>query len=420
MARKPLLHLAANDRLGVVPGAVMIPTSLADVPGVFHASVRSPFGPSGGVGWSADEAKTAAIGEALERYAAATHALPAFNPPEGIECYKPNRFTLFSETQLDGLPMSRAQCQRNMVPVFVAGKRLHDEAVVAVPRALVSLSDPDGEGVVTSNGLAAGPSLELATLRGLQEVIERDALMVAWLHGISCPTLELPLYLSERLAGLGADVIAVDLTPEYSPWPVVAVCGSVAWRGRARVGMGAACRATSEAALEKAFLEWTQATVFVGVQMSMGTMRTYDDAAAVVAFDDHALYYSARPDEWARVPFTKRRPVSASDRILEVSDNAGTPVSSRAGFTRGEEGEMGLAVDHLRAAGLDTLVVDLTTDELSSVGVRAVRVLVPGLVPVNSDHKWPFLGGTASDWAFRFPKLSPSVAFPSPFPHPLG
>jgi ribosomal protein S12 methylthiotransferase accessory factor len=74
----------------------------------------------------------------------------------------------------------------------------------------------------------------------------------------------------------------------------------------------------------------------------------------------------------------------------------------------------------LQESGLDVLVVDLTTDDLRSVGVHAVRVLVPGLVPVNSDHRWPFLGGTASNVKFRYPTLEPSPEFPSPFPHPLG
>ncbi len=80
-----LLRRAVNFRLGIVPAVHILPTTMSDVAGVWHASATRPgpgpqSAPAGGVGWTRDAAERAAIGEALERYAAAVADL---SEPEG-------------------------------------------------------------------------------------------------------------------------------------------------------------------------------------------------------------------------------------------------------------------------------------------------------------------------------------------------
>jgi ribosomal protein S12 methylthiotransferase accessory factor len=400
---KPLLHRGAGNRLGLVAAPEHIPITLADVPGVFHASVRSPYGVSGGVGWDPDSAATAAIGEGLERFSAAAHTLPILSSYSHIPTYTYDAFSLFSAEQ-----QTTPSCpwRSNTQPHFVNATRLDDGATVGVPRALVSLSDPEGEAIATSNGLAAGPTHADSIERALQEVIERDALMTTWLHGLSPKHLMLPTYLSDRIVHLGADVHVLDLTPLYSPWPVVAVCGTLPWRGRPRIGLGAACRPTFGAAIEKAFLEWSQATVFVGVQMAFNRLPTYESASQVTTFEDHALYYSAHPNEWTKVP------------LLNSTIQHGVPHQELRAL--GAQQRIDEAVVKLKVHNLSVLAVDVTLPEVRDLGVHVARVLVPGLVSVNPDHRWPYLGGSASMSRLRFPNLDPIVSFPSPFPHPLG
>jgi ribosomal protein S12 methylthiotransferase accessory factor len=428
---KPLLHKGAGNRLGIVAAPEHIPTTAADVPGVFHASVRSPYGVSGGVGWDSDSAATAAIGEGLERFSAASHPLPELATTFGIPTYTYDAFSLFSSEQ-----QAHPSCpwQPTTAPTFVGATRLADGASVGVPRALVSLSDPQGEAIATSNGLAAGPTQCDAVERGLQEVIERDALMTAWLHGLAPHRLALPRELAARVAHLGADVRVLDLTPIYSPWPVVAVCGTLPWRGKPRVGLGAACRPTLDAAIEKAFLEWSQATVFVGVQMAFDRLQTYESADEVTTFEDHALYYSTRPQEWSTVPFVRsveeHSPPTANTTERTNTSSTDTPPTNdpptnttpiNAPMTSHDVRErIDEAVAKLAQHNLSVLVVDVTIPEVRELGVHVSRVLVPGLVSVNPDHRWPYLGGTAALSRLRFPTLDPQVHFPNPFPHPLG
>ena len=445
---KPLLHRGAGNRLGIVAAPEHIPITLADVPGVFHASVLSPYGVSGGVGWDRDCAATAAIGEGLERYSAAAHPLPALANTRCIPKYTYDAFSLFStEQQADRL----CPWQPSVPPTFIGATRLGDGTQVGVPRSLASLSDPQGEAIATSNGLAAGPTGADSIERGLQEVIERDALMMAWLHGLAPNKLALPQALSDRIAHLGAEVWVLDLTPAYSPWPVVAVCGTLPWRGRPRIGLGAACRPTYLAAIEKAFLEWSQATVFVGVQMAFDRLRAYESANDVTTFEDHALYYSARPQDWMNVPFlqgmetqplpSKPDPQLTDPRTSELptsdlreqqnkerDEYPGSNTNAHGLMTtdatpdtpRNAQQRIDEAVGKLGQHNLSVLAIDVTIPEIRDLGVHVSRVLVPGLVSVNPDHRWPYLGGSAALSRLRFPNLDPHTAFPSPFPHPLG
>src|SRR5207245_67251 len=65
-------------------------------------------------------------------------------------------------------------------------------------------------------------------------------------------------------------------------------------------------------------------------------------------------------------------------------------------------------VDDLAHAGFDAVAVDLTTEDVDSVGCKVVRVVVPGLQPRDNDHTCMHLGG-----ARLHGQLNPD---PHPFP----
>ena len=65
-------------------------------------------------------------------------------------------------------------------------------------------------------------------------------------------------------------------------------------------------------------------------------------------------------------------------------------------------------VDDLAHAGFDAVAVDLTTEDVDSVGYKVVRVVVPGLQPLDNDHTCMHLGG-----ARLHGELNPD---PHPFP----
>ncbi len=275
-----------------------------------------------------------------------------------------------------------------------------------IPQPFVPLRDDYRTGIPTSSGVAAGPTALHALLRAIQELIERDALMVTWLHSVPGRAVELPTALEDEVAGLHGDARAFDLTPAYSPFPVAAVAGGIPQRGRPRYSLGVACRETWDEALEKAYLEWNQGVLFAGIYGRHADTSGIDDPATVRTFDEHAMYYTLHPERWGALPLFARR-----DEFHEVS-------------RRGRAMPAAEALAALRAAfadgGIRLFYRDLTTIDADQLGVRVVRATSPDLAPIFSHQEWPLIGGVDGLLASRFPWAPADLPFPNPMPHPLG
>jgi ribosomal protein S12 methylthiotransferase accessory factor len=395
-----LVQRSVGWRHGILAAAQPVTTAFADLDFANWSAMAEPFGAhgvAGGVDRVPASAAEAAVAEGLERYAAARAPLPLAehdDPPSDAPVVGIDRFTLHSPTQRADPAFPFDGYHGPLTTAF----SLADSRPVWVPAALVSL-DPIYGSLATSSGLAAARSPLRALLRALQEVIERDALMITWLHGVGGRRVAL----SERLVGpvraRGGSVTALDLTPAYSSHPVAAVTGNLPLRGRARHSLGVACRSRWAEAVEKAYAEWAQGVVFAGLYRARdpaGHMRPGD----VVDFDRHAAYYTAEPERWAALPIWLGADVAAppdapSDRLEDL-------------------------VRSLASAGIDLYYRELTTVDVAHAGVRVVRVLAPGLTPIHGNHNWPHLGGTTPDLGCRYPWASAGCTFPNPAPHPLG
>ncbi|WP_158887336.1 YcaO-like family protein [Amycolatopsis anabasis] len=401
--RAPAAVLAGRAigwRQGVVAESRPVPRTLADLPVPGWAAIAEPFAPGGTSGGAGPDAKLAALAEALERHAAARCPIDAGPVPEGAAHWPLAEFTLHSERQRaePDFPYRAGYAE----PPYTRVWTLPDNDEVWVPAGLVGLHQTFGL-PVTSSGLAAGASTTQALLRATQELVERDAFTVAWLRSLAPRRIPLPAELSEPVARIGGRIAAFDLTPAYSPHPVVAVAGTLPLGGRPRATLGLACRADPGEALHKAWLEWTQGTVFLAVWLAEHP-DTVLSPAEVTDFDRHAAYYSTRPRDWAALPWWRG------------PEGAAPPPSPASG--RGAAAELTELVDALTGAGIRLAYRELTTPEAAWAGLRAVRVLAPELVPLHADHRWPHLGGGALD--FRYPGASPAGPYPNPFPHPLG
>ncbi len=413
-----LLRRAVNFRHGIVPSVHALPTTMADLAGVWHASATRPgtgahAPPAGGVGWTRDAAERAAIGEALERYAAAAADLPEpARCPATDGVLSLDDFSFFTPAQKAAPGFPHAEAFAQPLPSTTVWSLGGTSRTWQVPALLVGLGGaavgPIGHGMSTSSGLAAATSISMALLRATQEVVERDALMTAWGHSLPGHHVALP----EPYAGLVADrcgsALAVDITPAWSPHPVAIVCGHTPMRGRRRIAMGVACRSTWEGAVDKAFLEWCQGVLFAGVFVGSRPGLRYPRPSDVRTFEDHAAHYTVHPDRWDGVPLLTPAPGSGRPRALgSLGEDPRAELDSLTGA--------------LSDAGVRLLWRELTTPDLRQIGISVVRVLSPDLTPIHFDTEWPFLGGRAADVAWRYPDLAACAGpFPNPNPHPLG
>jgi ribosomal protein S12 methylthiotransferase accessory factor len=76
-----------------------------------------------------------------------------------------------------------------------------------------------------------------------------------------------------------------------------------------------------------------------------------------------------------------------------VLATAPTPASGGAEYGQlDHRRRLDALLDRLRSAGMEAIAVDLTTDELRTVGLWAVRVVIPRLMPISFVHRARYLG----------------------------
>jgi ribosomal protein S12 methylthiotransferase accessory factor len=365
---------------------------------------------TGGIGWDAEAAQGAGVGEAVERW------LPQPLPQDQViesaydswpldePAVEPGRWVLFHPEQyvrpgFPFLPFARATVRR-----WVCCRELRSGGLWWVPEDFVFLAPRPGDGQhlgpAISTGLACARVGDPVVLRGLQEVIERDALVGAWWGRYP---------LEEHDPGRVFAYLHPSLPPRlrrpnlrYRCYRVVTpFSGHVALvtvEGEDREGFcfsaGSACRATRAAGWEKAVLEAIQGRYYVRyLKARLAAERRLIDLPA--DFAEHAVYYSLYPER----------------RDLTVLNRAAAPVSDREDTC--VEGWEALA----ERLGTERPVLfrHLTPPPLAAEGLGwvVVRVLVPGLQPLHGHHGFPFLGGPlwaprgSDDWR-RMP--------PHPFP----
>ena len=254
-------------------------------------------------------------------------------------------------------------------------------------------------------------------LGGLCELIERDALMIAWMNRL--PAVELELDDSAGVAGalrrhyalLGVTLRAFAL-PTDLPATVVLAIAFDETPGRPANVVGMGCHPLPMTALAKAAFELCQARPAEATRYREeppeGRLNGYED---VRTLDDHSAFAAQRE---RRAEFEFLWSGGATARVGDLpahgdGDDAGALVAG-----------CGAA---LRDLGHPAAYVDLTTSDVEPYGYRVARVLAKGLQPIHFGHGQERLGGTR---LFELPRalgFAGSVRTPAdlnPCPHPMA
>jgi ribosomal protein S12 methylthiotransferase accessory factor len=361
----------------------------------------------GGAGWTAEESELACLGEAIERVHA--RVLPGDTAiessysewPLAEPAVDPSRWVLFHGEQYASGGFPFQPLTRDTACRWACCRHAPSGNPVWVPEELVYLLPRRGElqrhlpGF--STGLTCGRQIDPVLLRGLQEVIERDALLGGWWGRY--PVEEWP-----------ADAVRAMLDPEIwwrverpnltyrfycirtpfsSHVTLVSQCGEdhEGWV----FSVGSACRETRAASFQKSLLEAIQGRHCVRRLLA----KWHDDGQPALevptTFFEHALYYSLHPlrlagtilEQAARPSF-----VAVTDRSEGLADLIAKLGPERPVLYRN------LTPPGIAAQKLDWLVL---------------RVVIPCLQPLHGDHRLPFLGGplwqprVPADWATMVP-----------------
>lgn len=425
--------MTASGRLSPVDDATGLIRWVSDIPvepgepAVFNASVKmaetTVYNPqpcydnNGGSGFTREQARGSAIGEGLERYCCSVYAaedLVRGSVEELRRCHRlvpADDFALYHPEQEGGFPPPPPDAPQTWTwswslarsePVLLPASLVYMPYFPASPGERVS-------GPAVSTGLSCAPSADEATLRGICEVVERDAFMIVWSNVLSAPRVdiesdpEVRAAYEQRLRRDGLEYLLVRTTSDI-PLPSF-LCLMIDHRRRpALISAGGATDLHPARAALKAMTEAVQTREWAKF-LGGGAPPDYCD---VRDFEDHVRLY-AYGDMLDAIDFLRAGP--------EVGLHDGVSVRPAADPRR----DLCQVLEILADLGLDVYAVDLTTVDVEACGYRVVRAVLPELQPLDADHQHRFLGGRR---LYEVPHrlgltTSPtSLASLNPRPHP--
>lgn len=345
--------------------------------------------PASGKGMTEGGAMLGAIGEAFERYAASRCNLDTLVQARMAELdghvLDPRRTGIYDAAQYaaEGFPF--APFDHEAVHSWGLAKNLRTGVKTWVLASQLYYKFPsvfsDFVAQVTSSGLAAGTDVESATMRAVLELIERDAVMVAWL--CRAPGRRLPLHLCDaetrdiagELMSAGASV-AFHLLEGAGKTPVV-LCTAMG-DGRSWPGLSATAAAhpSLQHAARGAVLE--QAVSGFGLMKMLregsGPRPMRPQEVRCGQFLDHACYYLPKREEELA--------------FLLDAPNYEPGVDSHDGPTP----SLSELAARLADDGVEITVADLTPPDVASASIHVVRAVAAGLQPLHCGFGMEFRG----------------------------
>ncbi|CAK8714995.1 MAG: ribosomal protein S12 methylthiotransferase accessory factor [Candidatus Electronema aureum] len=386
--QEKLLDEFVSTRLGPVRNLYEL-TREPDAPDIFSYvselcdMTQFSFQQSGtvstGIGITRFHARTAAIGEALERYASGFYnpqsqvRLASYKElrADGLRAAHPSDFGLYSEQQYQQCGYLRRFTEETRIGWAKSVALTDSHAEVWLPACFVFLpyTYMAGETQISSQistGLSASFDFDTAVMGSICEIVEREAAMLTWLHNLPCAELSFSpdCWFSEVFAQRFArSGFAYRLCHAPGDLGLHTVFAMMVDKGRHVVSTGSSTKTDPQQAALKALLETVQVRELL---QSIPKRRTpakfhlelYQDIP--LSPDLHQFFHSG---------------------ITQHS------VGEETALTLPE------LLANCKQAGIDVYVIDLTTADLADAGLKVVRVVMPQAVRLYREFELPYLGG---------------------------
>lgn len=383
-----------------------------------YLSAEQYGGRSSGCGSTWQQAILATIGETVERYAAAFYdkeeCIFASYRDLGRHAINPAAYALFHEKQYEQRNFRMARFTEDLALHWFPATDLTNGQTTYVPGQFIYMpftKDPSYILPNASTGLAAHSKYHQAMLGALLEVIERDSFTITWMNEIVPPkiriTEEVKAYIDERFP-TDYEWHFFDMRYDIGVPAVFGLCFGEAEFGRF-VAIGAACRTTYGAALQKTIQEIGQALPYFRHLLAERRDWMPPSALSVIrGFEEHSILYLKRPDLCPVFDQWRQAEESFTVDLYEPQ-----PEGDEAASVRN-------IVQDLKDKGYNVLFKDITTPDIRQLGYFSVKIVVPQLIQLSGLYPAYFLGGE------RLYTVPAAMGYPrkeyhelNPLPHPF-
>jgi ribosomal protein S12 methylthiotransferase accessory factor len=335
-------------------------------------------------------AQIKATAETLERYCSCVYKEDQFILATANELGE-EALDLDSIPRISDIEAAHPSCfiskpDKDKVIRWVKGYSLTNKKTIWVPAVMTYLHIPQHENerfwLPISTGCAIHRSYEEALINGINEVVERDAIALTWLHRFKLPKLKineakLPAWVQEYYQQIKEqDFIETEFFDATTDLGVPSIYCVQTARHNSKVSTIVMCTTEldPDIALTKIIRE--AASLRIALQNKAQSDRDIDEFIDVM---DGALYMG-KPERMDRFNFLKH---SDTHTKFEEMPNYST------GQTKSD---LDFLITRLGDKGHELIAVDLTTDESKRHGMYAVKVISPTLMPLSFAYRARFLG----------------------------
>lgn len=377
-----------------------------------------------GAGLVYDDAFWAAVGEVVERY-----CLQTVHPEDlvvaswrelrerGEEAIAPQRWALFDPIQHESGQVTLPPFGEDTRVAWLKAQSLTRRLDCYVPACLVCffMSRLEGTKVLSptfSTGAACAQTVPKAILKGICEVVERDAFTIIWRNQLSCARVEIDpksaIYnvVQERFLRPGLEYTLVQTTLDL---PIPSFFGILRnlRHDPPRILVGGACDPDPNRAALKTLLELAQSIQWTNhlgdqtfsAEKGFANVRTFEDRMRLYAYGNH-------PEAFR---FLLEQP-----KVVKLSSIPSADLGE-------DSANVGRCCDALAKRNIELIALDVTSADAADAGLSVIKVLSPECQPMEADHRMPFLGGKR--WRevpvqLGFRAAPPSIETVNAYPHP--
>lgn len=356
----------------------------------------------------ADSAHAAAVGESVERYCGnildtlpVRHGSFAALRRAGVPVLDPRRLVLYSDAQYAAPGFPFVPLGADLPVHWVPGRSAVTGEEVWVPASMVYVNwySADVAAAPPTNfcafaGIAAGPGEDFAVMSALEEIVERHATMVWWLNAQPLPRVE---GVATPAVAPGTRVTFVHLDNEFGVPVAAAVVHddddrlvNVGFSARPDFASAAAKALTEAYTLQEGSRDLLHAD---GLHWRVMTEGELNGRAFKPWRADRRYLDDFRPDMHDCDDLMVQQQVYLDPRAGALMSPLLEPVATRRldELPVLPDRSRQTMVSALAGAGVEPIVVDITTPDIASTGLRVVRVIAPGTIG-NAPAAFPFLG----------------------------